>query len=202
LDSPARSTKEGGQSFVTSEVDLVHRARRGEAAARAELVRGWSARVLAVCRARVRNLHVAEDLAQETLLRALRGLDTLESADRFGAWLLGIARRVCLDWFKAKQNGQVPLSSFAEGGLELAATDADATERGVDTADEVRRLQREIDALPENDRETLMLYYTHDFTYAELADLLGISPATVNARLTKTRARLRRRLAVAREDRR
>jgi RNA polymerase sigma-70 factor (ECF subfamily) len=51
-----------------------------------------------------------------------------------------------------------------------------------------------VEALPEECREVVMLYYYQDVTYRDLAQLLGVSPATVNARLTRARTLLRERL--------
>jgi RNA polymerase sigma-70 factor (ECF subfamily) len=53
----------------------------------------------------------------------------------------------------------------------------------------------EVEALPDEYREALMMYYYEDVTYQELADALGVSAATINARLTKARALLRQRLS-------
>jgi len=175
------------------DAELVREARRGSVAAYAELVRRWSARVLAVCHARVRRRDVAEELAQETLLRGFQSLATLESPERFGSWLRGIAQRVCLDWLKAKQTGQVtftelPTDKQPDGFL---TSDADGS---VDRADEVRHLMSTVEKLPDEFREVLMLYYYQDATYQELAETLNVSSATINARLTKARAMLRERL--------
>ena len=52
-----------------------------------------------------------------------------------------------------------------------------------------------MEALPEEYREVVMLYYYEDVTYRDLAQLLGVSAATINARLTKARALLRERLS-------
>ncbi len=52
----------------------------------------------------------------------------------------------------------------------------------------------EVEALPEECRQVIMLYYYQDITYRQIANLLGVSPATVNARLTRARALLRDRL--------
>ena len=51
----------------------------------------------------------------------------------------------------------------------------------------------EVESLPEVYREVIMLYYYQDVTYQDLAETLGVSAATINARLTKARALLRRR---------
>lgn len=174
--------------------DLVRRAMQGDANSLSELVRTWSARVLAFCLVRCRNRHLAEDLAQEALLRALRNLGTLEDPDRFGPWVRGIALRAYLDWRKARQTSQVPFSMLTSEDAvdELLACEADLS---VDRNDDLNWLMREVATLDEDQRETLMLYYSHKMTYAELAELLDVSPATVNLRLTKARAILRSRAA-------
>ena len=96
--------------------ELVRQALSGVRSAGDELVRRWSARVLAFCHARTADRHAAEDLAQEALLRGLRNLRTLQSPERFGSWLCGIAVRVCLDWRKAKQTTQVPFTALKRDG--------------------------------------------------------------------------------------
>jgi RNA polymerase sigma factor (sigma-70 family) len=60
--------------------------------------------------------------------------------------------------------------------------------------EERRQILAEIEALPEEYRTVIMLYYYQDHTYRELGKLLGVSAATVNARLTKARSLLRTRL--------
>ena len=60
-----------------------------------------------------------------------------------------------------------------------------------------KNLLAEVEALPDDYRQVVLLYYYQDLTYRELADLLRVSPATINARLTKARALLRARLSNA-----
>lgn len=90
-----------------SDGELVRQALSGRSSAYGELARRWSAPILAFCHAKVRSVHAAEDLAQESLLRGLRALPTLSEPEKFGPWLRGIALRVCLDWLKSKQTQQV-----------------------------------------------------------------------------------------------
>lgn len=173
-----------------SDADLVREALAGRVGAYALLVHRWSARVLAVCHARVGNAAAAEDLAQETLLRALRALKTIRTPERFGAWICGIATRTCLDWLKSKQRTEV--------SIEDTETAASADPASGTVAIEVRdHLQHEIAQLPAECREVLILYYYSDATYEELADMLEVSAATINARLTKARKLLRYRLSEA-----
>jgi RNA polymerase sigma-70 factor (ECF subfamily) len=172
---------------VQTDGELVRQAVAGRTGAYEQLVRRWSARVLALCHARVGNAAAAEDLAQETLLRGFRGLATLSDPDRFGSWLFGIAVRTCLDWFKSGQRSEVSLAAAAEENLPDREHDTQRQEQ-------TDRLMAEVQRLPEAYREALMLYYYEDCTYAELADRLGVSAATINARLTKARSLLRERL--------
>jgi RNA polymerase sigma-70 factor (ECF subfamily) len=179
-----------------SDGELVRRALDGRFDARDELVRRWAARVLACCHAHVRCRQTAEDLAQESLLRAFRALASLEDPEKFGAWLRGIAQRVCLDWHKSKVSRQATFTSLApeQDPADLASVD-EGPEQIFDRAEQQRRLLSAVDELPDECREVIMLYYYQDVTYRDLAQQLGTSAATVNARLTKARALLRERLS-------
>jgi RNA polymerase sigma-70 factor, ECF subfamily len=189
----------GGGDDTASDADLVRQAGNGRPEAYGELARRWSPRVMAVCHARVRCKTSAADLAQETLLRGLRDLITLKSPEKFGPWLRGIAHRVCLDWLKAKQQSQVPFTRLAaDGHPPDLFVGGDDSGTAVDRADEVGRLMAEVESLSENHREVLMLFYYDEMTYREMAELLGVSTATINARLSEARRLLRDRLTGSR----
>ncbi len=175
-----------------SDGELVRQALAGENRAYEELMRRWAARVLAICHSRVGRGASAEDMAQETLLRGFRHLGTLVEPEKFGGWLSGIAVRTCLDWLKAKERTQVSFSTLSrDGNLD------GVLERQIEpseSAKEIDDLLAEIEVLPQPYREVLLLYYYEDVTYQDLAALLGVSAATINARLTKARKMLRERL--------
>lgn len=183
---------------MSSDEELVRRAKAGESAAYAELVRQWSAPVLALCRSQVRSRDACDDLCQEALLRGWKSLGTLQDVNKFGAWLRGIARRVCLDWLKSRQNRQVPFSVLgdtAENGSKFADGHPSPAEELVRNS-EAQRLMNQIDELPDDEREVLLLYSTGDWTYHQLAEFLEIAVATVNIRLARARERLRKRMTV------
>src|SRR5579884_1135211 len=177
--------KSGRERWMMTDADLVRRAWAGHTDGYAELVQRWAGRLLALCQARVHRPDVAEDMAQEALLRGFRALHTLHDADKFGAWLCGIARRACLDWLKARERSQVVFSALGVHRRtdELLAGRADETTAAVEHADEAGRLLEEVEALADEHREVILLYYYNDVTYREMAEMLGVSSATVNARL-------------------
>jgi RNA polymerase sigma-70 factor (ECF subfamily) len=175
-----------------SDGEMVRRALAGDAAAYGQLARRWSPRVLAVCHARTRDRHAAEDLAQDALLRGMRALPTLADPEKFGPWIVGIAVRTCLDWLKSAKRTEVSLESTLSDNAIGVEPDHGSSER----RDQAERLVLEIERLPAAYREVLMLYYYQPdrCTYRELAELLGVSAATVNARLTQARQMLRTRM--------
>lgn len=179
-----------------SDAELVRQARAGGKEAYAELVRRWAGRVTALCHARVGNAHLADDLAQETLLRGLRALSSLSDPERFGAWLCGIALRICLDHCKSPKNKQVPFSVLDDQHqpANYLAHAGDSSLTILEREEERQLLLTQVERLPGEYRQVLMLFYYQDITYREIADLLGVSVPTVNARLTRARAMLRDRL--------
>lgn len=179
--------------------ELVRRAVAGESAAYAELVRRWSAPILAACRARVRTSHMAEDLTQETLLRGWKSLRSLQDGDKFGAWLRGIAHRVCLDWLKSPHNREQPFSRLGDAAFgEQLRDERPSPAEHLAVQNDCELIDELIVELSEDERETLMLYSSGEWTYARLADYLGIAVGTVNARLTRAREHLRKRFEARR----
>ena len=176
-----------------TDADLVRATLAGSREAYAELARRWAARLTAICHAKVRRADVADDLAQEALLRGYRALATLSDHSKVGSWLIGIGVRAALDWLKAKERSTVNFSTLGtnhsvENLLSTQPRDELAE------AEERQQLLAEVEALPETYRQVLMLYYYEDLTYREVGDLLGISAATVNLRLTRAKALLREKL--------
>src|SRR3954469_20982325 len=180
-----------------TDAELVGATLAGSRDAFAEIARRWAARVTAVCHSRVRRADVADDLAQETLLRGYRALHTLSDPDKVGTWLMGIALRASLDWLKARERSTLPFSGLGPDRPIEALVSRDDGDPAAD-ADERRHLIAEVEGLPEPLRQAVMLYYYDDLSYRELGELLGVSAATINARLTKARNLLRQRLGACR----
>jgi len=169
--------------------ELVRRARSGEARALAELMNRWAPRALALCHVHS-NRQAAPDLAQESLLRAIRNLSQLKAPEHFGAWLRGIVKRVCLDWLEAKRRTMIPFSSLDHSSFDVK----DGSEDNHQLEQQASELKEACAQLPEECQEVLELYYSNKMTYQELGDILEVSAATINARLTKARTLLRERL--------
>ena len=168
--------------------DLVRRSRRGDRAARAafaELIRRHERAVLAVAYAITTDAAAAGDVAQETFLRAWQELGGLEDAERFGAWLCGIARNRATDARRARQRrptNEMP----ADAADESPGPAAEAERR--ETAD---RLDAALRRLDDVSRCAVALRYYDGLSSADIAALLDLTPAAVDMRLARARQTLR-----------
>lgn len=149
----------------------------------------------AVVAARLGNRHAVDEVMQEVAMAAVAQKAPLQDATRVAPWLYRLAVRQVL-LFRRKLGRQRKLTErFA---TRVAVDDADRP--GVDPLDwllldERRKLvRRALEKLPARDAEILLLKYTQDWSYHELAAHLGISHSAVEARLHRARAKLRDQL--------
>ncbi len=135
---------------------------------------------------------VAEDVIQDALVRAFRGLPRLRSADEAvqRAWLCRIVHHRCVDAIR-DQSRRVRLQAEAE---RLAALERGSSNPEPEIASTLRSLPLEM-------RAPLVLVYVLGFDYATSAEVLGIAPGTLSSRLARGKQLLRRRLGEASEIR-
>jgi RNA polymerase sigma-70 factor (ECF subfamily) len=162
---------------------------------RSLMTRHWRL-VVVLAAARVRDRREAEDIAQETFVRAFRSLKRLKRPKAFPAWLLRIARNVATDHLRARKP-TVPLESVADSDL-LATTSATHREAAfverVAMRDEAERALRAVRELPEKYREVVALRYLSGFDGRTIAKLLDEPEGTVRNRLFRALKKLRNTL--------
>src|SRR5215468_3762337 len=107
--------------MAASDGTLVLGVRNGDRAAFAELYDRRARLIRAVCYDATRDFHAAADLTQEVFLRAYRSLGSLRDPQRFGPWLVGIARQVCREWRRQRTRESARLAGFVERHAERAA---------------------------------------------------------------------------------
>jgi len=164
---------------------LVVRCMLGERPAFDELVARWHGPLWRYVRCMVETSEQAEEAAQETWVRALRGLPRLRDPGRFAPWFFGIARRVLMDRLRAKYAAAVEsLGSDAEAGSDDAAFGAD----------EVAQVREGLHRLPLIERETLMLHYLLGLPLQAIAQIAAVPEGTVKSRLFRGRRMLRESL--------
>ncbi len=122
---------------------------------------------------------LAEDLTQETFLRAWRGIQQYQPSRRFKPWLYAIAINVARDHFKRAATRYAVLLTDEEF-FSLA----DPIELEDSLPDETQRVALAIAALPVHQREAIILRYCQDLSLAEIAEALAIPIGTVKSRLS------------------
>ncbi len=134
-----------------------------------------------------------DDVVQETFVRAFRALARLEQRDRFGAWILAIARNRALSRL-ARARSAAELADDLEREVEVAA--AGVSPADPDEAAELDAVRRIIADLPDGpEKETVRLFYVEGRLSArEIADRLGVGKSAITMRLERFRAKVRRRL--------
>ncbi|SHK68774.1 RNA polymerase sigma-70 factor, ECF subfamily [Pseudonocardia thermophila] len=141
----------------------------------------------------------ADDLAQETYLRALRALPRFAARSPARTWLLAIARRVAIDAVRTAQRR--PRTDGVDDWEAVAA--AAAARPGVvrSAADEAVVLRALVDALDPDRREAFVLTQLLDLSYAEAAEVCGCPVGTIRSRVARAREDLVEAMAGSSSDR-
>ena len=178
-----------GQPVEPDIARLVAAARRGDEAAFTELYRRYADRVYRFCLFRVRRPADAEDLMQQTFLRAIEALPRYEERGLpFGAWLFRIARNVVIDHERTRR-AALDLDELVHAGAEPA------TEDGMGGLADRAALLGAIARLTPDQREVLAYRFFADLSARETGRLMGRGEATVRGLQARALAALRRELA-------
>lgn len=176
------------------EQELVARAREGDRAAFAALVREHGDMVYTLARRLVGDPHLAADVSQETLIRAWRALPGFRGDAQFSTWLHRIT--VNTAWTqkkKAKRHISTPLDEIGE---LPAPIDASHPEIAGEIAELRGDLRAALDSLPESQRQIVVMKDVYGWSHQEIGEAVGISVTAAKVRLHRARARLARMLEI------
>ena len=158
-------------------------AAAGDPLAAAALVRATQSDVWRLCAA-LGDRQSADDLTQETYLRAFAALHRFEGRSSLRTWLLAIARRVCADAVRSRRRRRLTLVRDAADLELLSASDAaDRIGDGAAVSDLLARLDAER-------REAFVLTQVLGLPYAEAAEVVGCPVGTIRSRVARARADL------------
>ncbi len=170
---------------MESDAEFVSSVRRGDVEAFGRLIERYERSVLAAALAELRDVHLAEDVAQQTLLLAFRRLDTLRDEGKFGPWLMQIARRQVVDAVRARR---VPVSVPLDDSQHETA-DASGNQDWIENEHLLSLVAR----LPDHERVLVGLRYFDGHSMAEIAGITGRPIGTVTKQLSRATRRLRSR---------
>jgi len=174
--------------MTESDADLVRRSVDGDLTAFETLITRYERSVRSVARAFLADVHACEDATQEIFVEAFRAIRTLREGDRFGAWLMQIARRVSGKMQDRHSRRPMP-GDFSEPEARIPPV-ANAQSEFLLSA---------IERLPEQERLVVTMCYFDGHKTQAIADATGIPLGTVTKQLSRAYERLRQWLVTSEE---
>ena len=180
---------------------LIQCVLEGDDAAFAELVKKYQQSVHALVWRKVGDFHVAEEITQDTFLKAYQKLTTLKEPQRFASWLYVIAANRCKAWLRRKRLWMQSLD--ATGGMQLEKATYSGyviSENERVTVESQREVVKQLLAkLQESERTVMTLHYFGEMTCEEISKFLGVSVGAIKSRLSRARHRLKKEEPMIRE---
>jgi RNA polymerase sigma-70 factor, ECF subfamily len=181
-------------SVTLTDPDLVVRALGGSQAASREIVSRYQRPVFNLIIRMVRDRALAEDLAQETFLKAFARLTSYNPQFKFSNWLLKIAHNTVIDSLRQRRPPTLSLETpdLEKAGAALALIDQSAEDpvRNLERAELARMLERALARLRPEYRQVVVLRYHEDLGHDEIAEIIGVPVGTVKSYLHRARGEL------------
>ncbi len=183
------------------DVELIHRILDGDDNAFSELVKKYQKPVHALVWRKIGDFHIAEELTQDTFLRAYQGLATLKKPQSFASWLYVIAANRCSTWLRKKRLQTQSIEETSVRQLESATYSGYVVEENERVTAEAQRevVKKLLAKLQESDRTVMTLHYFGEMSAAEISAFLGVSVNTIKSRLRRAQQRLRKEVPMIRE---
>jgi RNA polymerase sigma-70 factor (ECF subfamily) len=167
--------------------DLILRARRGESEAFGELAARYQTGVFNVCYRVLHERGEAEDMAQETFMRAYDRLNTFDVEREFGPWIRRIAANLCLNFLESRKS-TLPLDE------ERDADQSRRPEKQVEIKERSEQVRSALASLPAHYRVVVELRHYQEMSYDEIAAELKIPLSDVKSHLFRARKLLAEKL--------
>lgn len=203
-DEPQAATSPGERT----DVELVRAYREGDIRAFEELHRRYVASIYRLVKRKLGDALLAEDIAQETFLKALKMMDRVDETFNFGGWVHTVARNLCFDELRRRQRDLRAEATPEEEEEGELLTNLPSTARAFDPvlmqeSNETRRQVWSVaQRLPEKYRLVLTLRELQDMSYRQIARTLKMSESAVETLLYRARLRFKEEyLASQREGR-
>ena len=140
--------------------------------------------VRALAMAYCRDASAADDVVQETFLRAWKSLDGLRDPSKVKTWIYSLARHAAIDHLRARKRRET----------EALTVDVKAPE--LKSGDPVDRVMRAVDGLREDYRQILLLRYVEKLSYGQIASALGMTTTAVGEKLHRVRKMVMEKFAL------
>ena len=184
-----------------NDAQLIQRVLKGDDAAFSVLVKKYQKPVHALVWRKIGDFHIAEEITQDTFLKAYQRLSTLKKPQRFASWLYVIATNYCKMWIRKKRLSMQSLEDINSTALERSTYSGYVIAENEQTTAEAQRevVRKLLAKLQESERTVITLHYLGGMTYKEISEFLGVSVGTIKTRVYRARQRLKKEEPMIRE---
>lgn len=137
----------------------------------------------------VKNQWVADDLTQETFIKAYKRIDSLKDISKIKSWLMRIAYNLCLDYFKTASKNKIDSWDSIE---EVFSSHILPIGKQLERDEMSQCVQEKMLLLPQSYRTILCLFDIAGLTHSEIAEVLEINTSNVKVRLHRARAKMKK----------
>jgi RNA polymerase sigma-70 factor (ECF subfamily) len=183
-------------AIKATDEELVRRAQQDDERAFGELVTRYESKVYSLAMKMLRNPEDAEDVLQETFLRAYRGIKSFKGNSTFSTWIYRITANSALMRLRKKQLPQVSIEDSDERETPISIVDwAPGPVEQLLNKEMQRVMDEAIETLPPEFRQVFILRDVEELSNGDVAEILDLSVAAVKSRLHRARLKVRNRLA-------
>ena len=180
----AEANRAASESVVKTDVELVAEVKLGSRGAFTELVRRHQRGLLRIVLRMTRELPLAEDIVQETFIKAYEKMDMFEGRSSFKSWLYQVGLNTAKNRFRSRPPEEFT-TDILQGGV------AASSENDLVKSDVARSLRAQIDLLPERQRVAITLRVFEDLSFKEIAEIMKCPYDTAKANYRHALLKLR-----------
>jgi len=190
---------ENGAAAIT-DADLMLRVKAGDDSAFEYLAEKYRRPMLGFMYRVTRNTHLAEELAQEVFLRVYRARATYNAEAKFSTWLYRIASNLSVNYIRDTKHERPEMSVSLDEPDEETGTTLDLADKSLNAEQDLLRrerlaaIKRHVQALPERQRNAVLMHKYQGMDYRQIAEVLNISESATKSLLFRAYETLRERL--------
>lgn len=166
------------------QVELLQKCRANDRKAQMQLYRKYCEGMFCVAMRFLKNADDAEDVLQESFIKAFQRLEQFRGEVTFGAWLKRIVVNGCIDFLKSKKQKMIELD---ESYMHVAEEGGWKVDDDVD----LKKVKKSIETLPEKYRYVVQLFLMEGYDHSEIAEILNISETASRTRLLRGKGMLK-----------
>lgn len=179
--------------MALNEIELLNKCLKGDTKAFEAIVADYQDLVCAITYSGVADIHRSEELAQQTFINAWNKLSQLKDLSKFRPWLCSIARNLVKSFIRTKKRDIIAKAKPMENINDTAAEQSDPLESAI-KKEHQQLVNDAIEQIPDQYRETVVLYYRKHLTVKQIAEMLDLSEDVTYKRLQRGRKMIKAQL--------